>query len=1062
MSRPLLQQNHNSGTASVDKLNVNSRIMVGGPIVPQTGKGNVVRVDSQLWVGGDMAAVAKTSDYNKHTTWSYTPIAPLTWAPVPTTVSHALDLLQAASSGVGMLPLTNGNIYVGDPTNMAADVSLTGDALITNTGIINVKQISGNALGGTGMNITSTSGSNGSAYFGFTGSAPSGVRSVGIGYQANNISTGTDNVVLGSEAGKFNIIANKSTIIGARAGNIASTGEENTFIGYNSGTATDTFGTGLFNSISSRVVCIGSQAALVGGTSVSDGSIVVGWRARTSGLENTLIGYDGISTGDNSVGIGSDVNCAAISVCIGSNSAAGAESVVIGYDAGSLNTGLGSILIGSNTSSNSPTTVDSIIIGRNSSAGTGENTIHIGANSGIDSNSDSGPYNVSIGGSSLNASGGCAQNALVGGLTGLLLYSGSNNAVLGYNAFSSATGNDQNVAIGSESLVNAVSTTYSVGTITIDMSGVVVGFGTTFTPSMVGGYIVANQFTYKIVSFIDITTLTSTRFHTFDVAVATTYVIHYNGWHNTVVGYGSGNTLTDGNDNTIIGYQADVDNATRSGAVALGQGIIANVDNGFFVKHRNSVTPTSALVSVYDSSSNELVGLPDAGVSGQVLTSNASGTLSWTTPVGIDLTVKQAAMYGTLLDVSSIYAATGGTSSTGQFAGVDFTNSTIFDLNNSVLTGDVNGTILTVTSISSGSIMVNQTISGPGITSGTKIVAFVSGTRGGAGIYTVDLSSPATGSITINSVHVVIVGDRILIKDQTDSKQNGVYIVLTSGASGTMERSSDMDGTPASEVMSGIFIFVTLGYQLANSGWVLEGSGTLTLNTDNLFWAQFNGTGDITQGTGISITGNQIATNNSLNGGISANTTSNFLDFDTGNNSSILGNLPVSNGGTGSALSLVVGDILYANTTTSLTKLGVGIDNQVLTVAGGLPTWATPATTTVALDFPNNYYAQLAGVPIGGMYRSNFNSSITPISMTASFTGVNTLDVTVITGTPIIVGALVTGTAGLVDGTYISGFLTGSGGIGTYTTSNTNIVGTITSAGVLSSTNPDIIYIRSV
>jgi hypothetical protein len=52
--------------------------------------------------------------------------------------------------------------------------------------------------------------------------------------------------------------------------------------------------------------------------------------------------------------------------------------------------------------------------------------------------------------------------------------------------------------------------------------------------------------------------------------------------------------------------------------------------------------------------------------------------------------------------------------------------------------------------------------------------------------------------------------------------------------------------------------------------------------------------------------------------------------------------LPVTSGGTGSA-SFTVGDLLYANTTTTLAKLGVGSTGQVVTVAGGVPTWASPA-----------------------------------------------------------------------------------------------------------------------
>lgn len=50
--------------------------------------------------------------------------------------------------------------------------------------------------------------------------------------------------------------------------------------------------------------------------------------------------------------------------------------------------------------------------------------------------------------------------------------------------------------------------------------------------------------------------------------------------------------------------------------------------------------------------------------------------------------------------------------------------------------------------------------------------------------------------------------------------------------------------------------------------------------------------------------------------------------------------LPATSGGTGQA-SYAVGDLLYASTTTALSKLTVGATNAVLTVAAGIPAWVT-------------------------------------------------------------------------------------------------------------------------
>jgi hypothetical protein len=49
--------------------------------------------------------------------------------------------------------------------------------------------------------------------------------------------------------------------------------------------------------------------------------------------------------------------------------------------------------------------------------------------------------------------------------------------------------------------------------------------------------------------------------------------------------------------------------------------------------------------------------------------------------------------------------------------------------------------------------------------------------------------------------------------------------------------------------------------------------------------------------------------------------------------------LPADSGGTGQTI-FAVGDILYADTTTTLTPLVVGSDTEVLTLSGGVPTWA--------------------------------------------------------------------------------------------------------------------------
>lgn len=112
---------------------------------------------------------------------------------------------------------------------------------------------------------------------------------------------------------------------------------------------------------------------------------------------------------------------------------------------------------------------------------------------------------------------------------------------------------------------------------------------------------------------------------------------------------------------------------------------------------------------------------------------------------------------------------------------------------------------------------------------------------------------------TIDGV-TVATNNRILVKNQADAKQNGIYIVVTvgTGANGVWERASDHDGSPTSEVTSGNFTFIEQGTVNSDSGWVLQGNGVLTLNTDNLNWVQFTGAGQITAGAGLTKSGNTI------------------------------------------------------------------------------------------------------------------------------------------------------------------------------------------------------------
>ena len=65
--------------------------------------------------------------------------------------------------------------------------------------------------------------------------------------------------------------------------------------------------------------------------------------------------------------------------------------------------------------------------------------------------------------------------------------------------------------------------------------------------------------------------------------------------------------------------------------------------------------------------------------------------------------------------------------------------------------------------------------------------------------------------------------------------------------------------------------------------------------------------------------------------------------------SDVTGTLVATKGGTAQS-TYTTGDILYASATNTLSKLTVGTTGQVLTIAGGVPTYATPSAGTTAND----------------------------------------------------------------------------------------------------------------
>jgi len=104
-----------------------------------------------------------------------------------------------------------------------------------------------------------------------------------------------------------------------------------------------------------------------------------------------------------------------------------------------------------------------------------------------------------------------------------------------------------------------------------------------------------------------------------------------------------------------------------------------------------------------------------------------------------------------------------------------------------------------------------------------------------------------SGAQTIDDVSVVA-GNRVLVKNQSLSQNNGIYLC----ASGSWTRTTDANTWDA---LTSAFTFIEQGTVNADCGFVCTANAGGTLGTTALPWSQFSGAGTFTAGTGLTLTG---------------------------------------------------------------------------------------------------------------------------------------------------------------------------------------------------------------
>lgn len=250
-----------------------------------------------------------------------------------------------------------------------------------------------------------------------------------------------------------------------------------------------------------------------------------------------------------------------------------------------------------------------------------------------------------------------------------------------------------------------------------------------------------------------------------------------------------------------------------------------------------------------------------------------------------------------------------------------------------------------------------------------------------------------SGLQTIDS-YTTLAGDRVLVKNQSTQADNGIYLA----SAGAWTRALDADVW--NELIAAIS-FVEYGTQKGGA-WFCTAQPGGTLGTTPVIFSQFTTSATYSAGTGLTLTGSQFSITpvgtastygsatqtpvftTNASGQVTAvtNTTitpalGSITGFGTGIatalavNAGSVGSVVINGGAlgtptsgtltnctfptlnqntTGYAASLaggVAGSLPYQSAVNTTTFLGIGSNGQVLTVAAGVPSWATPTTGTV-------------------------------------------------------------------------------------------------------------------
>ena len=135
--------------------------------------------------------------------------------------------------------------------------------------------------------------------------------------------------------------------------------------------------------------------------------------------------------------------------------------------------------------------------------------------------------------------------------------------------------------------------------------------------------------------------------------------------------------------------------------------------------------------------------------------------------------------------------------------------------------------------------------------------------NGTAGVGATLTNAGTQAALVIDGI-TMVVDDRVLIYEQADATQNGVYVVTNVGSASTnwvLTRSSDTDTSgdgDSNSLDEGSYFFVEEGNTGAGESYICNTPGTITFGTTEITFVQFSSSISYTAGTGININESRV------------------------------------------------------------------------------------------------------------------------------------------------------------------------------------------------------------